>query len=166
MIERGRILSAWRVAVEVTAPAYAVAPEAIMAPSRGRGPKPPAAVCEAKKIAIYLTVILVDGLQYAALAGALGLHKDTVSSHCAWARAADHLEEKIAAFELAGRARIRAMADAPAIRLAGDRALAARNALHAYAEELARAIAADLDAGSSVSSDAIQFSRKRERRAA
>lgn len=165
MRERPQILAAWRVAVEVAAQAYYVPPQAIRAPSRGRGPKPPAPVCEAKKVAIYLTVILVDGLQYAELAALIGLHKDTVSSHCAWAREADHLEEKIAALELLGRARIKAMADTPAIRLAADQMLAVRNAIHAYAEEVFRQLADETEPSSSVSSATIPFSRKRERRA-
>lgn len=145
MIERGEILAAWRVAAEVTAAFYAITAADIMAPSRGRGPKPPRAVCEAKKLAVHLVVILIDRLTYSELAAAIGLHKDTVASHCAWAREASavdpRIEDNAATLEMGARARMRALADAPGVRIAVDRALAARNALHAYAEELARNLA-------------------------
>jgi hypothetical protein len=72
---------AWDAAVHVCALAHRIAPEAIRAESRGRGPKPPSEVRLPKKLAIYLAFSL-SGCQYAALARHVGLHKDTVHSHC------------------------------------------------------------------------------------
>lgn len=77
--------AAWASAAEVCAAAYRVSPEAILAPSRGRGPRPPADVWDAKKTAIYLTVVLSD-CDYARVGRLIGLHKDTVSTHCAAVR--------------------------------------------------------------------------------
>lgn len=91
-INRWPIADAWRAAAQVTAAAYGVQPDAIMAPSRGRGPKPPEAVQAPKKMAVHLAVIMA-GCDYAALGRHVGLHKDTVSSHCAAMRrvcAEDH----------------------------------------------------------------------------
>lgn len=78
---------AWDVAVKAVSAAYRVDPNSITAESRGRGPRPPEAIREPKKVAIYLAVTLT-GCDYAALGRHVGLHKDTVTSHCAWAREA------------------------------------------------------------------------------
>lgn len=74
--------AAWDAAVEVTAAVYGVAPGPLRAPSRGRGPRPPERAREPKKVAVWLAVLL-SGRDYKAVARFLGLHKDTVSSHCA-----------------------------------------------------------------------------------
>lgn len=79
--------AAWRAAVQVTEGTFGLTPGAITAPSRGRGPRPPAEVREPKKLAIYLANSLAD-CDYAALARHVGLHKDTVHSHCAAVREA------------------------------------------------------------------------------
>lgn len=82
---RWDLAEAWAAASEVTAAAWAVDAAAIKAPTRGRGARPPPQVWEPKKIAVYLAISLSNGDQ-AELARLLGMHKDTVSSHCAWAR--------------------------------------------------------------------------------
>lgn len=75
------IEEAWPAAVVVAAAAHGVSEDALRAPSRGRGYKPPPRVATARKSALYLTV-LVTGCGYAELAAHLGFHKDTVHSHC------------------------------------------------------------------------------------
>jgi hypothetical protein len=82
MQNRWSAIQGWEAAVTVTAAAYAIEPALLKAPSRGRGPRPPACVWEAKKMAVHLAV-LVSGCDYAALGRELGLHRDTVASHCA-----------------------------------------------------------------------------------
>lgn len=89
-MERGGIsiwpmAAAWSAAVEVTAVAYGVPPEVIAAESRGRGPRPPREVWQAKKMAVHLAIVLGQ-CDYAALGRQIGLHRDTVASHCAWVR--------------------------------------------------------------------------------
>lgn len=76
---------AWLAVTEVAAAAYGVEPELLRAPSRGRGPRPPERAREPKKVAIYLTLML-SGSDCAALARHLGMHRDTVWSHCAEVR--------------------------------------------------------------------------------
>ncbi len=62
---RWPIAAAWRAAVLATSAAYDLAPEALTAPSRG-----------------------LTGARYAAIGRHVGLHKDTVQSHCTRMRAA------------------------------------------------------------------------------
>lgn len=92
----------WRAAVEVTATAYWVDQSDLLAPSRGRGPRPPERIWEAKKMAVHLTV-LVSACSYAALAREIGFHKDTITSQCADMRDRvlddDAMEAKSAALE-------------------------------------------------------------------
>ena len=101
-----KITDAWTAAATVTAAAYGVPAALITAPSRGRGPRPATAVQLPKKMAVYLAVVLA-GCDYAALGRAIGLHRDTVASHCAWMRhasAEDHeLGVLIAALEISAR---------------------------------------------------------------
>lgn len=73
---------AWSAAAQVSANAYGVQAPEITAPSRGRGPRPPQSVWAAKKMAVHLTVILT-GADYACVGRHIGLHRDTVASHCA-----------------------------------------------------------------------------------
>ena len=80
------IAESWAAATEVVALAYGVDLTAVRAPSQGRGPRPPGPVRTPKKVAVHLTA-LVSGADYAAIGRHLGLHKDTVSSHCADGRA-------------------------------------------------------------------------------
>ncbi len=101
------IADAWEAAVEVTAAAYRVDPAILKAASRGRGPKPPGHAIEAKKVAVYLAVVLA-GCGYADLARHIGYHRDTVCSHCAEMRAAandDEIEQRFE--ELRGAALVR-----------------------------------------------------------
>lgn len=77
--------AAWDAAVSVTATAYRVDGELISAASRGRGPRPPQAIWEAKKMAVFL-VVVVSGQDYASVGRHIGLHRDTVASHCAGVR--------------------------------------------------------------------------------
>lgn len=86
--------SAWDCAVEVTAMAYGITPQELHAPSRGRGPRPPKSAWEPKKVAVHLTVVITD-CGYAELGRHLGLHRDTVASHCAWARSAMANDEQL-----------------------------------------------------------------------
>lgn len=79
--------SAWHTATEIVGAFYGVAAQDMRAASRGRGPRPPAAIWIPKKIAVSLTVILC-GCDYSALARQIGLSKDTVASHCAAVRQA------------------------------------------------------------------------------
>jgi len=98
-IKRWPVARAWEVAVEITALAYGVDPAAITAETRGRGPRPPEAVREPKKIAVFVTIVL-SGSDYTALARHLGMHKDTISSHCASVReacCADVIERQVEA---------------------------------------------------------------------
>ncbi|HUO21693.1 MAG TPA: hypothetical protein VMU59_04190 [Caulobacteraceae bacterium] len=103
------LAQAWPAAARVTAAAYAVDAAAIMAPSRGRGPRPAPEAWDAKKVAIYLAVCL-SGCDYAALGRHVGLHKDTVSSHCADVRArladADRDEISLEALEAIARGQL------------------------------------------------------------
>lgn len=105
---RWEIGAAWEASVAVTAAAYDVPAELIAAPSRGRGPRPPQQVWSAKKMAVHLTVIIAD-CDYASLARRLGLHRDTVASHCADMReaAADSELNEISAVALERLARFR-----------------------------------------------------------
>ena len=76
------VAAAWEAAVEVTAAAFDVDPDGLRAESRGRGPRPAAELWAPKKMAVHVAVILAD-CGYAALGAHLGLHRDTVASHCA-----------------------------------------------------------------------------------
>lgn len=87
----------------VTAATYGVGPELLLAESRGRGPRPPEQAREPKKIAVFIAVVLAD-CEYIQLARHVGLHKDTIASHCAEIRALSeddrrerHIEVLIAA---------------------------------------------------------------------
>lgn len=82
---RWPLAEAWEAAAEVTAAAYAVDLGALVAPSRGRGPRPPREAWQAKRTAVHLAVVL-SGSDYATLGRHLRLHKDTVAHHCAVAR--------------------------------------------------------------------------------
>ena len=103
----------WRTAAEVTATSYWVPAADLMAPSRGRGPRPPEHLWEAKKMAVHLTV-LVSGCSYAALARTLGFHKDTITSQCAEMRDRvlmdDAMEVKSSALEALVRWRLQSVA--------------------------------------------------------
>ncbi|MGH6956251.1 MAG: hypothetical protein ACREEW_06250 [Caulobacteraceae bacterium] len=110
---RWSIARAWEAAVTVTAAAYDVAPAAIRAPSRGRGPRPQSVAWEPRKMAVHLAVVLT-GCSYAAVGREIGLHRDTVASHCAemrdqvlaeaWAETASETLEKLARARLEGLA--------------------------------------------------------------
>jgi hypothetical protein len=86
--------AAWDAAVEVCAVGYGVAVDVIRAESRGRGPRPPRDTWQAKKMAVHLTVSLTN-CDYAALGRAVGLHKDTIASHCAGIREAMAEDEAV-----------------------------------------------------------------------
>lgn len=105
------MMAAWSVAADVAGAAYGVPAALITSPSRGRGPRPPRAVWAAKKMAVHLAVVLSD-CDYAALGRRLGLHKDTVASHCAAIReacaACDQVEALSGALEVAAQHRLRA----------------------------------------------------------
>lgn len=78
----GDLHQVWTASVAVTAAAFAVREDLIAAPTRGRGPRPPEAARWPRKVAIHLAVIVSD-CDYLELARLLGMHKDTISSHCA-----------------------------------------------------------------------------------
>lgn len=86
LTRRWPMAAAWSAATEVAAVAFGISPDLLRAPSRGRGPKPPVAAREPKKMAVHLAVMLAD-CEYAELGRLIGLHKDTVASHCAGQRA-------------------------------------------------------------------------------
>lgn len=106
---RWSIAEAWATASDVTAAAYGVGVELLRAESRGRGPRPPREAWEAKKVAVYLAVVLSD-CDYAELGRLIGLHKDTVSSHCAAVRNSvldsDMAETSAQALEALARGRL------------------------------------------------------------
>ncbi len=120
--ERWAMDTCWRAAVAVTGAVYDVPGDLILADSRGRGPRPPQRVWEAKKMAVHLAVIL-SGCRYAQLARTIGYHRDTVTSHCEDMRGAvmaDPVVERLAeALEAAARFRLKGAA---AVHLAGARA--------------------------------------------
>lgn len=105
---------AWLAATAVVARAYpGVTQPMLTAPSAGRaGPRPPRACWEAKKVAVHLTVS-ISGCDYAALGRHVGLHKDTVASHCAQVRdeitVNDRIGAQVAALELLAMQRCAAM---------------------------------------------------------
>lgn len=103
------IRAAWSAAAEVSAVAYGVQVEQIMAESRGRGPRPVSEVWPAKRMAVHLAIHL-SGASYSALSREIGFHRDTVCSHCAGMREArieDHqLDELANALEAAARVRL------------------------------------------------------------
>jgi hypothetical protein len=82
LVRKWDIAAAWDAAVATSASAFDVPAALIAAPSRGRGPRPPQSIWTAKKMAVHLTVIIAD-CDYASLGRFLGLHRDTVASHCA-----------------------------------------------------------------------------------
>lgn len=104
---RWPLSQAWTAVLSVTATAYALDIEALGAPSRGRGPRPPKTVWEARKVAVYLVVVLSDQ-NHAAVARHIGFHRDTVNSHCLAMREAvlDDLdmEERVGALRVAAAA--------------------------------------------------------------
>jgi hypothetical protein len=81
-MQRWGVSEAWEAAALATATVYCVEPALIRAESRGRGPRPPQSIWEAKKMAVHIAVT-VSGCDYAALGRALGMHRDTIASHCA-----------------------------------------------------------------------------------
>jgi hypothetical protein len=102
------VASAWRAAVEVVAAAAGIDPDAIRGEGIRRGPRPSEAAREPKKIAIALAVTLSER-SYASLARHVGLHKDTVCSHCADIRKAcddDVFEQRFEALLILARARV------------------------------------------------------------
>lgn len=102
------LAQSWRAACEVVAATYGVDEALIAAESRGRGPRPPEAVWEAKKVAIHLAVVLSD-CNYAALGRLIGLTRDTVASHCADVRKladADSDEVSLHTLEMIARGRL------------------------------------------------------------
>jgi hypothetical protein len=86
LIRRWDMAAAWDAAVHVCASAYGLDEEGLRAKSRGRGPRPAERVWQPKKIAVHLTVAIAE-CGYAALGRLVGLHKDTIASHCASVRA-------------------------------------------------------------------------------
>jgi hypothetical protein len=76
------IAAAWRAAVEVTARAYGLNPKVLAATRNGAGrPTADPSYWEPRKLALYVAVLTVD-CTYAALAQAIGMHRDTVTSQC------------------------------------------------------------------------------------
>ncbi len=75
----------WEAAAQVTASAFSLAPDQVAAASRGRGPRPPECVWLARKLAVHIAVVVTE-CDYAALGRHIGLHRDTVASHCASVR--------------------------------------------------------------------------------
>lgn len=102
-------LAAWEASVEVTAAAYGLDPNLLKMAPRGRGPRPPRATWEARKMAFHVAV-MVAGCSYVEVGRLLGLHKDTAASHCAAMRDAcadsDELEQLSEALELCARIRL------------------------------------------------------------
>ncbi|HEY1447493.1 MAG TPA: hypothetical protein VGF33_03075 [Caulobacteraceae bacterium] len=76
------IREAFEAAADAVAGVFDLDPDDILAPSRGRGPRPPPEVWGPKKLVVYLTVASTNAT-YAEVARAVVLHKDTVASHCA-----------------------------------------------------------------------------------
>lgn len=87
LTHRWPIGDAWEAACEVTALTMGVDVDALRAPSRGRGPRPPKAAWMAKKMAVHVAVVLAE-CDYAVLGRLIGLHRDTIASHCAAIREA------------------------------------------------------------------------------
>ena len=69
-------------AVAIAARLHGVPATAITAPTRGRGWRPNVEAWEAKKHAIHACVV-VSGCTYAQMGRLIGMHRDTVASHCA-----------------------------------------------------------------------------------
>ena len=105
----GRIAKCWEAAVVVTAAAYGVDPALVARQSRGRGPRPPPEIWEPRKLAVHLAIVLSDAT-YAELGRHIGLHRDTVASHCDWAREACaqdvELEGRVDALTTMGLSRV------------------------------------------------------------
>jgi hypothetical protein len=79
---RQAVETAWWAAVLVTARAYAVNRRVLGATGGGgRGPITPPDYWRARKVAIYLAVLICD-CSFAALARAIGMHRDTVTTQC------------------------------------------------------------------------------------
>jgi hypothetical protein len=78
--EPGTVEAAWRAAVAVTARAYKLSDRVLgaAAPS-GRCKRTPPGYWLPRKVAIYVAVLICD-CTYAALARAIGMHRDTVTS--------------------------------------------------------------------------------------
>lgn len=131
----------WEAAVAVTASAYGVDAALIAAPSRGRGPRPPAHIWQAKKMAVHLAVIVADQ-GYKALAVELGMHKDTVCSHCADMRTVaetdQDLEDLSVGLERAVRLRAASLALAPVEIAASDPLDRMLSAMRDYADSFIR----------------------------
>lgn len=108
LTKKWSMAQAWAASVEVTAAAYDADPRDVAVQSRGRGPRPFKKVWEARKIAVYLAVVLSD-CGYAELGRLIGLHRDTVASHCADVREAadvDRDEVSLVALEAMARGRL------------------------------------------------------------
>lgn len=71
---------AWQAAVWLTARAYKLDAKVLGSTAAGgRGPRTPTPYWRARKVAIYVTVEIAD-CTYAAVARAIGMHRDTVTS--------------------------------------------------------------------------------------
>ncbi|HEV2530929.1 hypothetical protein [Phenylobacterium sp.] len=107
--EPAAVLQAWSIAGEITGGAYGLPADLLSSQSRGRGPRPPRAAWEARKMAVHLVILVLD-CPYATLARAIGLNKDTVASHCADMREAcaesDRVERLSEALETCLRTRL------------------------------------------------------------
>lgn len=149
---------AWDAAVQASAAAYQVPPEAVSAESRGRGPRPPEAVREPRKLAVYIAVSL-SGCDYAVLGRHVGLHKDTVASHCAWAREAcaldDDFERRVEVLTAAAALSMQVAGVHPstARKIAAVRRATSLDRLRALEEHMAKVFA---DARAALSDDVIR----------
>ena len=79
------VLAAWEAAVVVTARLYKLKPSELGAVRAGEDPtraRTQRRCWEARKVATIIAVVVAD-CTYAALARAIGLHRDTVTAHCA-----------------------------------------------------------------------------------
>jgi hypothetical protein len=81
-VTRPAVAEVWPVAVAIAATCHRVPPEWLTAPTRGRGARPPVEAWEAKRHAI-VAAIVVSGCSYTEIGRLLGMHKDTISHHCA-----------------------------------------------------------------------------------
>ena len=112
--QRWDIGAAWEASAAICAATFNVPAVLITAPSRGRGPRPPANIWLAKKMAIHLAVVIAD-CGYAALGEKIGLHRDTVASHCAEIRAAAMKTERgeliSTVLEFLARTRLQSLAE-------------------------------------------------------
>lgn len=80
-----RLNLAWLEAVKATATIMRVRVTDLVAADPRRGWRPPKAVWDAKKVAIY-GAVGATGCRYAPMGRAIGLHRDTIAEHCASVR--------------------------------------------------------------------------------